>query len=208
MRREIVLIGILLLAGISNIALRSVQDRAVENNPLQQSFDIPPVIGSFRQLGPDLELDDRTRQILTGSTVLMRQYMSSTNWPVTLTIVHTGHSRDNLHQPEVCLVGQGWEVSKRYTEPVGFLFEAKRLVLDRGGRQQAVLYWYKTGDRFTDSAWMNALYWAEQQILTGVPTSSIIKLSTPIGRNGEDRAYEILTQMAVRLEPILSENIR
>lgn len=208
MKHHIALVLILLAVGVANLALREAQDAVVRENPVQQVINLPAEIGKFRQSGPDLEVDERTRRILSGATILMRRYVAPNGWPIVLTIVHTGQSRENLHQPEVCLVGHGWEVSKRYSEPVGFSFPGKRLVLDRGNQQEAVLYWYKTGDKFTDSAFTNALFWAQRQFSFQVPMSTIIKLSTPIGKEGEEHAYRILTEMALRLAPELKEHIQ
>jgi hypothetical protein len=100
-------------------------------------------------------------------------------------------------------------VEQAYSAPVGIEFQGKRLVIFRGDDKQAVLYWLKTGDLFTSSAFLNALYWAREQLVFGTPTSSMIKLSMPI-RPGqdEDEAFAVLDDFATRLGPILLENIQ
>jgi EpsI family protein len=139
----------------------------------------------------------------------MRWYVGPGGQPILLTIVYAGQTRRSLHFPETCLVGQGWEVEKAYSAPVGIEFEARRLVIFQREEKQAVLYWLKTGDKFTSSGFMNALYWAREQLMFGTPTSSMIKLSMPFGPGkSEEEAFAVLDDFAARLTPYVMEHIK
>lgn len=207
MKHHIALIVILSSLGAANLGIRGAKDHIAVQNPIKSELDLPATVGIYRQVGPDLPVSENVRRVLPKSTILMRDYKSSSSPPITLTIVHTGYSRDDLHFPESCLVGQGWEVSKRESAMVGFSFRGIRLVLDKGARQQAVLYWYKTGDHFTDQAWKNSLFWAERQMKFEPPISSIIKLHVNFGPGGESKAFQLLDDLAVALAPVLRERL-
>jgi len=185
------------------------RDRAAIEDERYPNLDLPAVIGSYYKIGEDIDPGDDVRAALETSSILMRYYVGGNRLPILTTIVYAGQKRRSLHFPEVCLVGQGWEVEQAYSAPVGIEFQGKRLVIFRGDDKQAVLYWMKTGELFTSSAFMNALYWAREQLVFGTPTSSMIKLSMPI-RPGqdEDEAFAVLDDFATRLGPILLENIQ
>ena len=84
----------------------------------------PRTIGGYTQWGEDEPIDDALKEELQTSTILMRTYRSQTGRPVQLTVVYAGSTRRSMHFPEVCLVGQGWEVREQSTMPVGFQFSA------------------------------------------------------------------------------------
>jgi EpsI family protein len=203
-----------LILGITaalHVQITRAQDRAAEADPEYAYLEqLPATIGQYHQYGEDIDPGDEVRRILETSSILMRHYISPGGQPILLTIVYAGQKRRSLHFPEVCLVGQGWEVERAYTAPVGMEFRAKRLVIFHGNRREAVLYWFKTGDTFTGSPFLNALHWGKQQIQLGTPTSSMIKLSMPIGpgEQGEDQAFAKLDDLALRLAPILRNNIK
>jgi EpsI family protein len=107
----------------------------------------------------------------------------------------------------VCLVGAGWEVLKQDSAQVGIAFSAKRLLLVKGDAYQAVLYWFKTGDQVTGNFFLNALQWTKNQMTFDTPASSMIKLATPVGRDGEAAAFAALDDFAVKFAPIMRKSI-
>jgi len=202
-------IVILSLSAAMHWGINIKRDRAAMQDERYPNLDLPVTIGSYQKVGEDIDPGDDVRKALETSSILMRYYVGSNRLPILTTIVYAGQKRRSLHFPEVCLVGQGWEVEQAYSAPVGIEFQGKRLVIFRGDEKQAVLYWLKTGELFTSSSFLNALYWAREQLLFGTPTSSMIKLSMPI-RPGQDatEAFAVLDDFATRLGPILLENIK
>ena len=189
-------------------AISHAHAEAARAQPDKNLLDIPSTIGPYKQVGADIDPGDRVREILQTNAIVTRQYVSPGGWPVELMIVHTGQTRGSLHFPEVCLVGQGWEVREQYSAPVGFLFTAKRLVIFRGDRSQAVLYWFKTGSQLTGNYFLNTLNWVLGKITFGEPSSSMIRLSTVIGRQGDEVSFRVLEDFALQFEPILLEKVR
>jgi EpsI family protein len=166
---------------------------------------IPERIADYRQQGPDVEIDERTRQVLETSSILTRHYAAPSGRPVQLTMVRTGATRRSLHFPEVCLIGDGWEIHSESNQPLGLALTAKRLVLVRGNSTQAVLYWFKTGDRMTGNFFMNAWYWTQNQVRFQTPASTMVKLATPVTASGDEPAFAALEDFALKLMPALYE---
>lgn len=202
-------IAILLASASVHWAINLKRDWAAGAETPAVNLNLPSAVGPYRQNGEDIDPGDDVRAALETSDILMRYYTAPNGAPILVTIVYAGQKRRSLHFPEVCLVGQGWEVEQAYAAPVGIEFEGRRLVIFRGDDEQAVLYWLKTGKRFTSSTFMNALFWAREQLMFGTPTSSMIKLSMPVLKQAgqdEEEAFAILDDFASRLGPILLEN--
>lgn len=209
MRKHAVITSVVLVVALAlHVTIVRAHERAASAAPEPSLFDIPSVIGPYKQVGPDIDPGNRVRELLQTNSILTREYVSPGGWPVELMIVHTGLTRGSLHFPEVCLVGQGWEIREQYSAPVGFLFTAKRLVIFRGDRSQAVLYWFKTGDRLTGNYFLNTLNWIVGKLTFKEPSSSMIRLSTVIGRQGEEVSFRVLEDFATQFEPILLEKVR
>jgi EpsI family protein len=168
-------------------------------------ISLPQNIGPYRQIGADLDPGDRTRELLQSSAILMRNYAGSSGRPIQLSVVQAVASRASLHFPEVCLVGQGWEISEQYMAPVGLTHTAKRLVIFNGDRQEAVLYWFRTGDRYTGSFFLNSWYWILDTVSFKDPQTALIRVSTYI-RKDKQEAFQALEDFAGYLGPLLLES--
>lgn len=209
MKHYVIGIAILSVTAAVHWGINIARDRAAAAAVRNPNLDLPAEIGYYHKVGEDIPPSEEVKRALETSSILMRYYGAPNGLPVLVTIVYAGQKRRSLHFPEVCLVGQGWEVEQAYTAPVGIEFEAKRLVIFKVDEKQAVLYWLKTGTKFSSSGFMNAVYWARQQLVFGTPTSSMIKLSMPIRQGQDEReAFAVLDDFATRLGPILLENIR
>jgi EpsI family protein len=206
--RVIAVVALLAVTSAVHLTIHAAQDKAAGAAPEITKLDIPATIADFKKTGEDIDQGDRVREILQTSTILTRNYVSSGGWPVQLTIVYAGTTRGSLHFPEVCLVGQGFEIREQYSAPVGFLFTAKRLALVKGDRNEAVLYWFKTGDHFTGSYFLNTWYWVLGKLAFKAPSSSMIRLSTFIGSQGDDASFQVLEDFATKLAPILTDTLK
>ena len=200
-------LAIMAAVAFLHVGILRAQDTAHLDRPPQVDLHIPAVVVDYKQDGQDYEIDARTRELLETSNILMRTYRAPNGRPVLLSIVHAGSTRRSLHFPEVCLVGDGWEIMRQEDVAVGILFTARRLVLMKGERYEAVLYWFKTGDEVTGDFFLNALHWTKNQITFDTPTSAMIKLSTPIATGGEAAAFSALEDFAVKFAPIMMSAI-
>jgi EpsI family protein len=207
MARYVITIIVLLATAVLHRAIVSVQADAAQASAPPALFNLPSQILDFRQARPDAPVDDSVRQTLETNTILMRDYVSSFGAPVQLAIVYAENTRRSLHFPEVCLTGQGWEVAEQSSIPVGVLFVGKRLVLQKGDQRQAVIYWFKTGNYLTGDFFLNSFHWAWDKLLLRNPSTMLIRLGTPISKQGEEAAFRVLNDFASALAPILLETI-
>jgi EpsI family protein len=188
-------------------AILDSQREASKKKTTEAIMELPDRIGGYTRRAYDEEVSQRVKEVLETSQILLATYDSPRGYPVSLSIVHAGKTRRSLHFPEVCITGAGFEVREQYTDNVGFMFTAKHLVVYKGKQQEAVLYWFKTGDQFTGSFYVNSLKWAKEQLMFGVPTSTMVRVSTPIIDGNQERAFTILKDFALKLAPIVKKNI-
>ncbi len=201
-----------LLLGLTtgvHLKILAAQDEVRKQTAAEIVFDIPRQIGDFAQVGDDVEVSDTVKRALETSSILTRRYMSPQGLPVDLNIVYAGSTRRSLHFPEICIAGEGRHIVDEATVPVGISFTARRLIVSQGNSREAVLYWFKTGDALTGNFFLNAYYWARNQLTFSTPTSSMIRLTAPIpkGPRGEEIAFAILESFALKFTPILLERV-
>ncbi|HIJ72478.1 MAG TPA: EpsI family protein [Candidatus Hydrogenedentes bacterium] len=207
MKHYVATILILAIAAAGHESINRAHARAAQERPAQNVLDIPASIGRYKQVGADQEVEEEVQRMLQTSTVLVRNYAGPDGWPLQLTIVYAGTTRRSLHFPQVCLVGQGWEIREQTTMPVGFSFRAQRLVVVKGAQRQAVLYWFKTGERLTGDYFVNSWHWARNQLFSGAATSALVRLSAPIGNRDESAVFSLLEDFAAKFTPILMERV-
>lgn len=200
---------LVLLAGVAafHFNIERAQARAATDVVPQEVLNIPARVGPYTQDGADSEVSDRVRELLQTSLIIERTYRDRTRFPISLSVVHSGTTRRSLHFPEVCIVGAGFEVREQSTMPIGFEFTATKLIIAKDGYQQAVLYWFKTGNEVTGNFFTNSWNWAKTQLTFGAPTSSLIKISAPIIGSNEDRVFSLLEDFALKLHPELMKSL-
>ncbi len=184
-------------------SIQNAHRLAAENAPDSGLSALPTKIGQYTQWGKDQETPEDVKTLLETSSILARTYRGASGRPIQVTIVYAGTTRRSLHFPEVCLVGQGWEIREQSTQDISFLFSATRLVLVKAQRNDAILYWFKTGDHFTGNFFENSWVWAKQQFVGGRATSAMIRISTAIGPDGKEPAFLALEDFAEKLSPAL-----
>ena len=206
-KHGVILILVLAFITATHFGVLAAQARAYETMRDASAASVPTSFGGYARAGADSEIPQNWMDTLQTKNILMRNYRGPSGRYVNLTIVVAGASRRSLHFPEVCLRGQGNEIREQYVAPVGVSFMARHLVLVEGGNMTAVIYWFKVGDRFTDSFFVNSMHWALGQLTLSPAKSAMIKLSTAIGLDGEDAAFRELESFAETIEPILRETL-
>lgn len=93
--------------------------------------------------------------------VLMRAYGNSRGDVVLLALAYGRNQRQEvkIHRPDVCYTAQGFQLVERspVALPVngtsGAQVNGMRMLVKAPGRMEAVSYWIRIGDVFTDNAW-------------------------------------------------------
>ena len=206
-KTSVVAIVLIALGLFAHFSIQSSQAAAAASADEWEGLNIPDYVGSFDRFGIDEDVDERTRALLETSEILIRPYRHKSGYPVTLTIVYAGTTRRSLHFPEVCLVGAGWEVREQSSTELDFNLTATKLLLVRDDQEQAVLYWFKTGDTMTGNYFENAYHWASNQLTAGTATSALIKVSCQAKPGQEDMAFAVLRDFALSFIPMAMERI-
>ncbi len=74
-------------------------------------------------------------------------------------------------------------------------------------RREPYSTWFKTGNELTGSYYKNTVYWSSDKLLLRNPSTMLVRLSTPVGEQGEELAYQILGDFASGLTPVLFDTI-
>jgi EpsI family protein len=130
--------------------------------------------------------------------VLMRAYANSSGEVVLLALAYGRNQRQEIkiHRPEVCYTAQGFElVSRRRVElPIrdsaGRPIAGTRMLVQAPGRIEAVSYWIRVGELYTDDAWA-IRYHIFRQGMTGRSLDGVlVRASQIIGSAGLDSAQQ------------------
>lgn len=205
-KRYSILTGILLIVTVITYLLSNdvpAQHKAV------YAKQLPAFINGWH--GEDIEVDERTLEILETDDVLMREYKKEENPPILLCIVYASNNRKVSHPPEVCYKGSGWSLEEKI--PVVFSiksdkfpeFSAIKLIIEKGEQKQLVLYWYKCNSEYTTNYYKQQIHIVKNQIITGKSTSGLVRISTPIINNDEETAMMRVQRFSLDMLPFITE---
>jgi EpsI family protein len=132
--------------------------------------------------------------------VLMRAYGNSQGDVVLLALAYGRNQRQEvkIHRPDVCYTAQGFQLVERsrVALPVqgtsGVQVNGMRMLVKAPGRVEAVSYWIRIGDVFTDNAW-SIRYHIFQQGMKGRAVDGVLVRASQIvqGSEGSGERYRI-----------------
>jgi EpsI family protein len=138
------------------------------------------------KVGRDMEMDERTRDVLETEDYLRRAYRVEGELPVYVTIIFSMDNRKGTHPPDVCLAGSGEGIVAKEDVVVEGI-PGRDSVPFRGlvvkqtdGSMSYFIYTYKCGSRYTDSFWMQQLLIVWNGLSDRNASGALIRLSTPI----------------------------
>lgn len=171
-------LGVAMLATAAAVHFLQPEQIAADSQPvLAQS--IPSSFGDWREVSPVAEQVDPARNADEANMdrpyddVLMRAYGNSRGDVVLLTLAYGRNQRQEvkIHRPDVCYTAQGFQLVSRSSVafPVtglsgGRQVQGMRMLVSAPGRTEAVSYWIRIGDVFTDNAWSIRYHIFEQGI--------------------------------------------
>jgi EpsI family protein len=157
------------------------------------SQSVPSAFGDWKEVSSVAEQVDPARNPDEPSMdrpyddVLMRAYGNSRGDVVLLTLAYGRNQRQEvkIHRPDVCYTAQGFELVSR--SPVSFPVkgfagrpvEGMRMLVSAPGRTEAVSYWIRIGDVFTDNAWA-IRYHIFQQGISGRAVDGVLVRASQI----------------------------
>jgi EpsI family protein len=147
--------------------------------------------------------------------VLMRAYGNSHGDVVLLAVAYGRNQRQEvkIHRPDVCYTAQGFQLIERspialpFTGTAGSPVRGMRMLVTAPGRTEAVSYWIRIGNVFTESAWAIRYHIFKQglagQAVDGVLVrASRIEQGGAVGANARYRVQEqFLGDLVTALPP-------
>jgi EpsI family protein len=199
---------VLLLAFAARVQL-TPRD-TVQPEPL---WKVPSELGSWQ--GYDLPLEAEVVAATGVDDYLNRNYRS----PGALMSLYVAYYRSQrpghaIHSPMNCMPGAGWQPVKIEPVDLGSHSDAahtvKKVIIEKGGKRQLVLYWYQTVDRVTANEYLSKLLLMTDAFRLGRTDIALVRVVTPIDLqdpDGEANALQRALPFATRVLPVLDDQL-
>jgi hypothetical protein len=116
----------------------------------------------------------------------VRLYRGDDNFAAEFSVVLMGSDRTSIHNPEICMPGQGWTVDHslssveqvRIDQPIAYDLPVNKMISSKviqgkDGKPQTLrgifVYWFVDGTHYTEKAWKWKAWWLPRDlVLNGV----------------------------------------
>ncbi len=152
---------------------------------------LPLVINGWQ--GKELAISERDYSILETRNLIFREY-DKEGRKIYLFIVYSETNRSVFHPPEVCLIGAGVAIENKTSQKMSVKdieFMMNKLDLAEDGRKEVALYVYKAGSFYTDSYYLQQLYFAVNQLLGRRQGGATIRVSATVSGTEEETTAEL-----------------
>jgi EpsI family protein len=139
------------------------------------------VIGEWK--GKDLEITEEEYKILETRNLILREYTNPRNEKIALFIVYSETNRSVFHPPEVCMIGSGLDIVEKDVEKIdyaGRVISTNKMRTEKGEYKALALYCYKAQNLYTDSYYLQQVYFAFNQIFHNQVKGATIRVTMPI----------------------------
>ena len=202
------IIVIILISATGLTSLFSHSERIKPNRPFSQ---FPLEIGLWR--GVSGQMDEKIYNILGVEDYIMANFSKGPGQGVNLYVgFYQSQSKgDLIHSPKNCMPGAGWHIIKSSVISIvlpksGKTMKIARLLLNKGGQQQVVYYWFQSRGRIISSEYMQKIWLVLDSITKNRTDGSFIRLIAPVIKN-ETETETLLTQFADDVYPVLNQFI-
>jgi EpsI family protein len=81
------------------------------------------------------------------------------------------------------------------------------MILENGGRKQAMLYWFQSRGRIISSEYWQKIYLVLDSVFRRRTDGSFVRLIAPVSGEGRQEAFRDLTEFAEQVMPVLNTYI-
>ena len=188
-RRGLLIGGLMGAAALAAYALTPT--RLVES-PTSLASIVPSRFGSWQEIPSAVRQADLFVRRDTGpdmnnpyDDVLMRSYTNSLGETVMLALAYGRRQTQEvkIHRPELCYIAQGYQItadSQTVIDGAPGLrpIDGHRLLAEAPGRTEAISYWIRIGDLFSQDAWQTRSYLFREGLLKRrVPDGILVRAS-------------------------------
>jgi len=131
----------------------------------------------------------------------LRSYVSADGAQMMVAVAYDRVQReeDRVHRPEICYIAQGFHILS--DQPVTFHLDAagrrdiegRQMLAQKRGRLEAVSYWIRIGDSFTQNPWRSRAYVLTQGLAGKLHDGILVRVSQVID-NPEDASQSFAAQ--------------
>ncbi len=188
-RRGLVIGG---LMGAAALAAYALTPTRLVTSPVPLASIVPPRFGPWQEMPSAVRQADLFVRRDTGpdmnnpyDDVLMRSYTNTHGETVMLALAYGRRQTQEvkIHRPELCYIAQGYRITAESQAAVGGIaglpvIPGHRLLAEAPGRTEAVSYWIRIGDMFSQDAWQTRSYLFREGLLNRrVPDGILVRAS-------------------------------
>lgn len=196
----------IILILVSFISLNLYFKTAIEKDTISIN-EFPRSIGPWTS--EELPISKEDLSILETKNAFVRKYTNTVDGgEVFLFLVYSQHNRKVAHPPEICYLGSGVSITENIHDPINVEYKnltisTNRLKLLRKNLQHIAFYWFKVGNRFTSNYWEQQLLIAINALSGTSKGSALIRISTDITSEDQDKAIQDVKSFTNLITPSL-----
>ncbi|MGA2551158.1 MAG: exosortase C-terminal domain/associated protein EpsI [Burkholderiaceae bacterium] len=124
---------------------------------------------------------------------LLRTYTREDGAQIMIALAYDKSQReeDRVHRPEICYISQGFRILSdnealfSVRDAAGQPIVGRRMLTQRGTRLEAVSYWIRIGDTYTQNPWVSRFYVLKEGLLGRVHDGMLVRVSQIVSRQGD-----------------------
>jgi EpsI family protein len=173
---------------------------------------VPYRVGSWQ--GIDQPMEKHVLDVLGLDAYLNRKYSDARGKTMWLYVGYYGSQRQGkgIHSPKHCYPGAGWSLVKKGVETIplntdpGRSIKVNRLVFQKDGVRQVVLYWFQSAGRIVHSEYAQRIYLVTDAILHRRTDGALVKVTAPVMGNF-DQLREEQNEFIRQIYPFLQRGL-
>ncbi len=199
--RHCVVMALAMAASLAVVPLLTPELQAVTGSP-QLEASVPTAFGDWTRVdipqgSVDVVANDGRGTLRQPyDEVLMRTYRNGKGDEVMLALAYGREQRQDIkvHRPELCYAAAGFRVVSTQDNAFGNLVGAdaavhgKRLYAESRRGNEAVSYWIRIGDVYTDSGWDARRHIVAQGLQGKIPDGMLVRVSRRVDNLREAEA--------------------
>lgn len=201
---------LIILMGITALAVSQFTYKQTVNDTvgLENLSVVPMHIGGVWH-GIEYPLEENIYEILETRAIIHREFKSSKNEDVFLSIVHYNDTKVDFHTPESCLGGLGLKTTKT-KKRIPLQIGAKAISLEVAeiqnktqGSNTLTYYFYKAGDFAGSNYTKMRMSIAKNKLFDNNTSGSLIRVSTTFQKAEKKKGESILKNFLENLYPYI-----
>jgi len=176
--------------------------------PLRASLDSTVPMELLSHRAEELKLTSEEQVIAGVGAYVLREYVPDTS-TISAFSIYVGYYDQQtqgrtIHSPKNCLPGAGWQTlasqEVSLTTALGDVVPVNRYLLQNGGQQALVLYWYQGRGRVEANEYLVKWDLLRDAVLRRRTEEALVRIVVPI-RSDEAEALDLATRVAAQLIP-------